>query len=624
MVATATRVLGDYEIIKSIGRGTLGSVFLAEHRFIKQQYVLKVLPEELSSDRGFVQRFEEDVRRLATLEHPGIVKVHNVSNADGCFFLVTDCVVDGTGETCNLAQYLRLRQEPLDEEEVFELLSQLAQALDYAHQIKGSDGGIAHRGLKLSNILVSAEPGKGLQVQLSDFGLSRVVGVSAVFTRLLTHVAEGLDLLEGITPHADGTFHYPNPPLDSGRQSQLHQAFLESFQFLAPEQKWASRTDEVGSCSDVYAFGVLAYHLLTRKWPEGVFPPVVSLRSECRRDWDGLIQSCLQNDGGSRLKGLKAALEHLGDRQRGAQSPLLAQQQGNLLHDSPSDDPAPRPVLQSQQLERPSYDPDPASAFEVEPGVKSYQPKGEVGKKQVEPLHTDMVILKGGSFQRGSGDGNRDEMPCHQIHLNSFALDIHPVSNEQFVRFLECMGGEKDVSNQDIIRLRDSRIKRSGGRLSIESGYAKHPVVGVTWYGAVAYARWIGKRLPTEAEWEIAAMGGMEGRPFPTGDDIEKSQANFFSSDTTSVMSYAPNSEGVYDMAGNVYEWCQDWYGYNYYETSVQEPDNPQGPIQGVYRVLRGGCWKSLKEDMRCSHRHRNNPGTVNSTYGFRCAADVQ
>ena len=67
-----------------------------------------------------------------------------------------------------------------------------------------------------------------------------------------------------------------------------------------------------------------------------------------------------------------------------------------------------------------------------------------------------------------------------------------------------------------------------------------------------------------------------------------------------------------------------NWYGYNYYETSIQEPDNPKGPLQGVYRVLRGGCWKSLKEDLRCSRRHRNNPGTVNGTYGFRCAADVE
>ena len=186
------------------------------------------------------------------------------------------------------------------------------------------------------------------------------------------------------------------------------------------------------------------------------------------------------------------------------------------------------------------------------------------------------------------------------------------------------MGGEKDANNNDIIRLRESRIKRLGGKLIIESGYAKHPVVGVSWYGATAYAKWVGKRLPTEAEWEIAASSGFEDMIFPTGSQIERTQANFFSADTVNVMSYPPNRFGLYDMAGNVYEWCQDWYDYTYYEHSCQEPENPKGPLQGVYRVLRGGCWKSLHDDLRCAHRHRNNPGTINKTYGFRCAADVK
>ena len=131
------------------------------------------------------------------------------------------------------------------------------------------------------------------------------------------------------------------------------------------------------------------------------------------------------------------------------------------------------------------------------------------------------------------------------------------------------------------------------------------------------------KRLPTEAEWEIAASNGEESI-YPTGPSIERVHANFFSADTTPVMSYPPNKFELYDMVGNVYEWCQDWYDYNYYEVAMQRPDNPKGPLQGVYRVLRGGCWKSLKDDLRCSHRHRNNPGVVNRTYGFRCAADVE
>ena len=280
-----------------------------------------------------------------------------------------------------------------------------------------------------------------------------------------------------------------------------------------------------------------------------------------------------------------------------------------------------KPVLKAQEIARPEYEPDPGAIFQKELQVTHYTPN-KVETKEIEPILTEMALIPGGTYPRGSEDGARDEMPLHPVTLASFAIDIHPVTNEQFLRFLESMGGEKDHNNNDIIRLRDSRIKRSGGKLIIESGYVKHPVVGVTWYGAVVYAKWVGKRLPNEAEWEAACSAGKE-TIYPTGEEIERSQANFFSADTTTVMSYPPNSFGLYDMGGNVYEWCQDWYAYNYYDTSIVEPDNPIGPPQGVYRVLRGGCWKSLKEDLRCSHRHRNNPGAVNSTYGFRCAADV-
>jgi formylglycine-generating enzyme required for sulfatase activity len=281
-----------------------------------------------------------------------------------------------------------------------------------------------------------------------------------------------------------------------------------------------------------------------------------------------------------------------------------------------------RPVIQPQKIQRPEYEPDPGAIFQKDLNISHYQPK-EIEIKEVEPLLTEMVIISGGTYLRGNENGARDERPCHKIILRDFAVDIHPVTNEQFVRFLQAMGGEKDHNNNDIIRIRDSRIKKTSGKWIIESGYSKHPVVGVTWYGAVAYAQWVGKRLPREAEWEIAAYGGLETSLYPTGETIERSQANFFSSDTTAVMSYPPNGYGLYDVAGNVYEWCEDWYAYNYYDTSSLEPNDPKGPPQGVYRVLRGGCWKSLKDDLRCSHRHRNNPGTVLGTYGFRCATDV-
>lgn len=680
------RILGDYKIIKPIGQGTLGAVYLAEHRFMKRQYVLKVLPEELSSDRGFIQRFEEEVGGLASLDHPNIVKIYNISFAQGQYFLVADCIVDELGETTNLAQYLIGLKHPLEEEEIFHILRQVAAPLDYAHGKKVGNKDLAHRGLKPNNILIGKRKPK-VDIYLSDFGLSKIIGAGAVLTRTYKNVAEALGIALHLMTQKAGQDRYPNPPIEQQKLLPLHASFLQNYAFLAPEQKRLDSLYPVDGKADVYAFGVLAYFLLMNELPEGVFQ-MPSSRGQFCYQWDQLVTQCLQNHPDQRPSSLvdvleaicttrvnvvvdepkkiveqvpeeveiggEAALEfakkyavpeqleipvfaaeatqqtarYALESERTLAPPLeveVANPPASIEKISVSDPTAShlKPSLQVSQLERPKTDLDPGAIFQISSSVKTYNPERK-DTSDIKPLLTEMVVIPGGNFYRGSQEGNRDEMPRHQVMLPSYAIDVHPVTNEQFVRFLEVMGGEKDGNHNDIIRLRDSRIKRSGGKLNIESGYAKHPVVGVTWYGAVAYAKWIGKRLPTEVEWEVAARGKKENALYPIGEDIEKSQANFFSSDTTAVMSYAPNDSGIYDMAGNVYEWCYDWYGYNYYEISAQEPDNPQGPLQGVYRVLRGGCWKSLKEDLRCSKRHRNNPGTVNSTYGFRCAAGVR
>ena len=282
-----------------------------------------------------------------------------------------------------------------------------------------------------------------------------------------------------------------------------------------------------------------------------------------------------------------------------------------------------KPKINPSEVKKNTYEKDPGAIFKKPLQVSPYRPKIEANQK-VDPIFNEMVLIKGDQYQRGSEKGARDEKPRHPIEVVDFAIDVHPVTNEQFIRFLQVMMSEKDGDNNGTITLKDSRIKKANGQYSIETGYAKHPVVGVSWYGAKAYAKWVGKRLPTEAEWEVAAQGGKEELLFACGVDIERASANYFSSDTTAVMSYPANSLGLYDIAGNVYEWVEDWYSYNYYEQSQCEPLNPKGPQQGVYRVLRGGCWKSLKDDLRVSHRHRNNPKTMNSTYGFRQAADVQ
>lgn len=589
--------LGDYTIQKQLGQGAFGAVYLAEHRFIKRPFVLKVLPEEVANDPSFMRRFESQIAEITALDHPNIAKIHNVSCGEDHYFIVMDPFVDTLGQTMNLDRYLELKGRSLSEEDWAFLLNQVADALDYAHAADQIHGGV-----KLTNILV-APVEKGVRLLLSDFGLTRLIGEKICLMRLCENMAKT----------------FPN------------RYFLNSYAFLAPEQKVLD--GELNAQVDIYAFGILTYYLLCHKIPEGCFDLPSRIKTEATQNWDLLINRCMQTNPHVRPKKLIQAMREYLPSPRAILKEMLSISEMNAKVDNihqmafelePAHEVAsvvPKPILRPQEIVRPEYEADPAAIFQRDMHVSHYTPN-KVEVREIEPLLTEMVVVPGGSYARGSNEGARDEMPRHPVKLSNFALDTHPITNEQFVRFLQAMGGEKDHNNNDIIRLRDSRIKRSAGKLIIESGYAKHPVVGVTWYGAVAYAKWIGKRLPTEAEWEAAASAGRE-ITYPTGADIERSQANFFSSDTTTVMSYPPNPYGLYDMAGNVYEWCHDWYAYNYYDASAVEPDNPVGPPQGVYRVVRGGCWKSLKEDLRCSHRNRNNPGAVNGTYGFRCATDV-
>jgi formylglycine-generating enzyme required for sulfatase activity len=615
--------LGDYQIQRQLGVGAFGEIYLAEHRFIRRPFVLKVLPFDVTADSVWMRQLEEQVHAIAALDHPHIVKIHNISSADGRFFIVEDPVIDSLGEAMNLERYLALKGPSLAEEDYLMILRQVASALDYSHDKMIGSRQFIHGALNLANILVACSD-TGIRVLLSDLGLTQLMGDGLAFVRICEKAALSL------TPSS----------FSSKNILQMAMNFARAFGFLAPEQKYDHPVD---GRADSYAFGVLAYFLAARRIPEGCFDLPSKILCGTQFDWDSLVSRCLQINPDSRPAHLMSVLNDCMKPSVNMQAldtialgrlqvPLHAEMQLSVpsqkehysagLAQTPNSA-APKPLPKLAEITRLEPENSSVDGFHRESHVSQYVLR-KTESSDIEPLLTEVAIIPGGTYVRGSLEGARDEMPRHAVMLASFAVDIHPVTNEQFVRFLQAMGGEKDHNNNDIIRLRDSRIKRSVGKLLIESEYAKHPVVGVTWYGAVAYAKWIGKRLPTEAEWEAAASCGKEANIYPAGAEIDRSQANFFGSDTTAVMSYSPNDLGLYDMPGNVYEWCQDWYAYNYYEASSLEPEYPKGPQQGVYRVLRGGCWKSLKEDLRCSHRHRNNPGAANSTYGFRCVTDVQ
>ncbi|MDQ7826997.1 MAG: formylglycine-generating enzyme family protein [Candidatus Eremiobacteraeota bacterium] len=233
-----------------------------------------------------------------------------------------------------------------------------------------------------------------------------------------------------------------------------------------------------------------------------------------------------------------------------------------------------------------------------------------------------LILIPAGEFLMGSppGEGRNDERPQHKVHLESYGLYKYQVTNGQFAKFAA-----------------ESGYKAEGvWKTWHKAGRENHPVVCVTWNDALAYSKWAGGSLPTEAQWEKAARG-TDGRPFPWGDEWDEARCNWDKGpklpvmvDLSEGMGTAPVGSfpagaspcGVHDMLGNVWEWCADWYDKSYYKHSPHE--NPAGPPEGAHRVLRGGSWAAEEdinplEDLRCTARRRFNPGyRYRIDFGFR------
>ncbi|RLD03963.1 MAG: hypothetical protein DRI56_11795 [Chloroflexota bacterium] len=253
-------------------------------------------------------------------------------------------------------------------------------------------------------------------------------------------------------------------------------------------------------------------------------------------------------------------------------------------------------------------------------------PNASLGDTWTRPTdNAEMIYVPAGEFMMGSGEndpyGRDDEKPQHKVTLDAFWIDKYEVTNAQYTAFLNAQGNQEEGGRTWLeIESEYCLIEEVEGQYQAKEGYANHPVVEVSWYGARAYAEWVGGRLPTEAEWEYAARGP-EGSIYPWSNQrptCKLAQYAGCSGDTISVGSLpdGANWVGAMDMAGNVWEWVNDWYGENYYSQSPSE--NPNGPTSGEDRVLRGGSFYGNAECMRCARRGGYYPDEGGSLIGFR------
>ena len=241
-----------------------------------------------------------------------------------------------------------------------------------------------------------------------------------------------------------------------------------------------------------------------------------------------------------------------------------------------------------------------------------------------------MLLVPAGYFQMGTSQTEinelqqlvnfkpswcADEEPQRGVYLNAFYMDETPVTCREYKKFLDANRGIAVPANWD-------RLRRD-----FAPQFVDHPVTFVSWDDAAAYAKWAGKRLPTEAEWEKAARGTDERR-FPWGRVWEASRCNTKEGKvggTTPVYQYGnfgASPYGVLDMAGNVWEWCADWYEEDYYAHGPTQ--NPRGPTESDWRVLRGGAWDTSMDYARCGSRDYIVPDEGYATVGFRCVVGIR
>ncbi|MGH9837508.1 MAG: SUMF1/EgtB/PvdO family nonheme iron enzyme [Blastocatellia bacterium] len=634
------RTIGNYEVVSQFGEGGMGELYLGRHTRLAREVIIKTIRTEDFSPRQIEHlrdRLEREAFVQSQLDHSNIVRVYDfIASGD------TTCIVMEYVPGRDLRRMISRETGPVPYQRAIKLFKQILAAINYAHHFVYADKsgekhmGIIHRDLKPANILVTPND----IVKVTDFGIVKVRGVKG-----------GTQM--GFNP---GTPEY-----------------------MSPEQ---ARGRELDQRSDIYSLGIMFYEMLTGHVPfeddgsgtsdyeirrghiEMPVPPLSKFYPGISHELEKIVFKALEKNPDDRYQTAQQFLDVIEDfeetgtakitgRMPGARNTVVAAHRGAErqkvaeaptvsvsdtiitdanpsstglnslpLNNTPSKPSRYEGVLFARAKQRPIENDRAAATKSRKPLIVGaaivalisvaivywliIKLGNTVNSGDQPSVPVGMISIPSGELKIGRDDGNDYEKPSHSVFVKTFLIDATEVTNEQYQQFID------SARRQPPLHWRNGHYP---------DGEASLPVVNVSWDDANAYARWAGKRLPTEEEWEYAARG-TDGRLYPYGNRWKPQYSNALEDKhgaARNVRSYPDGASpfGVFDMAGNVLEWTAS--DFKLYPGSQLPPDDPN---EGR-KVLRGGAFNAEARFQTATDRFFYPPPTKSDFIGFRCAKDA-
>jgi serine/threonine-protein kinase len=667
-------LLNQFRVDTFVASGGMGAVYQVTDLRRNATLAMKILHADLADDPTVFKRFQREAQALRQLKHPNIVPFYGLYQDRGATFLL-EAFISGS----SLQEILR-ENHKLPVNEALAYMKGLCAALGYAHSLN-----IVHCDVKPGNVMVDHKGG----IYLTDFGIARFVGATTTTTMgvagtpaymapeqivgrgigpatdiyalgvMLYEMLTGQKPFRGTEPETEAGGATPSERIRYGHlrvpppdPRQVNPAINPKMSQVMLKALAKNPAERFRSTQDFFA--ALCWAVQTRLEDVSGEATILGQVSVPPSPPHPPSSSTPRPDPRSRRRNIAlvfvaGALVLFVLLWMASQSDVV-----NLISETPTISEMPIITPVSTTTESWTFTPEltltPSETVAIIPTESP---------TMLSPSATAIsffdqapqVYIPAGEFSMGS-NRNYEEKPVHIVYLDAYWIDQYEVTNAMFTAFVKATGYRTDAESAK----RSKVWARTNGKTVEETtwvdgaswrhptgannitGLENHPVVQVSWNDAAAYCEWVGRRLPTEAEWEKAARGTDE-RWFPWGKEFNCAFGNY--DDETNIDRYVVGCDGfprtapvdsfpagkspygVYNMSGNVWEWVADWYSETYYSESPYA--NPPGPIRGAYRVARGGSWFSEMKFLYISYRdgEENDPSYRDDILGFRCAQDA-